>query len=65
MAKHSEQTLSELNFDLDLNKKGRGTYDDGEFVFKRGDEPYKGSAGKLRLKSRKGGDAVIAKLFPI
>ena len=52
MAKHSEQTLSELNFDLDLNKKGRGTYDDGEFVFKRGDEPYKSSAGKLRLKSR-------------
>ena len=63
MAKHSKQTPSELDFDLNFSKKGRGIYNDEEFVFKRGDEPYKGSAGKLRLKSRKGGDAVIAKLF--
>lgn len=63
MAKHFEQTLPELNFDLDVSKKGRGTYSNGEFVFKRGDEPYKGSDGQLRLKSRKGGDVVIAKLY--
>ena len=63
MTKHYEQTLPELNFDFDLSKKGRGTYNDEEFVFKRGDEPYKGSAGQLRLKRRKGGDAVIAKLY--
>lgn len=63
MAKHSVQTLPELNFDFDLSKKGWGRYNDGEFVFKRGDEPYKGSAGQLRLKSRKGGDAVITKLY--
>ena len=63
MTKYSQQMLPEINFDLDLSKKGRGTYDDGEFIFKRGDEPYKGRAGKLRLKSRKGGDAVVAKLY--
>jgi hypothetical protein len=63
MDKHSEKILPELNFDLDLSKKGRGTYDAGEFIFKRGDEPYKGSPGQLRLKSRKGGDAVVAKLY--
>ena len=63
MNKHSKQTLPELDFDLNFSKKGRGTYNDEEFVFKRGDEPYKGSAGQLRLKSRKGGDMVIAKLY--
>ena len=63
MTKHSEQTIPELNFDLDLSQKGRGSYDDGGFVFTRGDEPYKDRAGKLRLKSRQGGDAVIAKLY--
>ena len=63
MTKHSKQTLPELDFDLNFSKKGRGTYNDEEFVFKRGDEPYKGSAGQLRLKSRKGGDMVIAKLY--
>ena len=63
MAKHSEQTLPELDFELDFSKSGRGTYNNGDFVFHRGDEPYKGSDGRLRLKSRKGGDVVTAKLY--
>lgn len=63
MAKHSEQTLPELDFNLDLSRKGRGAYDNNEFVFNRGDEPYKGSVGQIRFKSRKGGDRVTAKLF--
>ena len=63
MAKQSEQSLPELDFNLDLSRKGRGTYDNNEFVFSRGDEPYKGSAGQLRFKSRKGGDRVKVKLF--
>ena len=63
MAKQSEQSIPELDFNLDLSRKGRGTYDNNEFVFSRGDEPYKGSAGQLRFKSRKGGDRVKVKLF--
>ena len=62
MAKHSEQTLPGLNINL-FSKKGRGRYDDGDFVFKRGDEPYKNSAGRIRFKSRQDGDAVIAKVY--
>ena len=61
MAKHPEQTLPE--FDFDLSRRGRGTYNKDEFVFKRWDESYKDSTGQLRLKSRKGGDKVTAKLF--
>ena len=63
MAKQSEQILPKLNVDFDFSKKGRGAYNDGDFVFKRGDEPYIGNAGQLRLKSRHGGDVVTAKLY--
>ena len=67
MAKDFDRTSPEIDFDdffdFDFSRKGRGTYNNGEFVFKRGDEPYKGSAGKLRLTSRKSGDMVIGKLF--
>ena len=52
-----------MDFELDLSKKGRGIYDQDEFIFKRGDNPYKNSAGKLTLRSKKGGDKVVAKLY--
>jgi hypothetical protein len=68
MANHSEQTLLESDSQFEASwgsrsRKGRGTYEQDEFIFNRGDEPYNGSAGKLRLMSRKGGDRVLVKLF--
>ena len=61
MSKNSDQFFPE--FDLDRSRKGRGTYNKSKFKFMRGDEPFKGSEGQLRLRSRKGGDQVVAKLY--
>ena len=61
MGKRSNEPLPE--FDFQLSRKARGSYNSNRIKFKRGDEPYKGSIGFLRLKSRKGGDKVTAKIF--
>jgi len=61
MSKKSEQ--SHPKFDFDLSRTGRGTFNKNQFEFDRGDEPYRGSSGQLRLRSRKGGDQVIVKLY--
>ena len=61
MRKNYDQFFPESDFDL--SRKGRGVYNKSKFKFMRGDQPYKGSDGRLRLRSRRGGDLVVAKLY--
>ena len=61
MTKKSNPFFPELDFNL--SRKGRGKYNKSKVEFIRGDEPFKGSEAQLRLRSRKSGDLVVAKLY--
>ena len=61
MDQNEQPAFPEIDFDF--SRKGRGTYSQDSFSFQRGDDPYLDAPGRLQLRSKRGGDAVVAKLY--